>query len=575
MTFKHRLNRHVRGHRVASIAVLCLFAFTVAMSRVPVRKVSPKKMDEKVYLIHSDNLRYDMYGANPMAQIVKGHVSFSHKGGYLWCDSAYFYQNSNSVKAFGHVRFKQGDTLSLTCDRAFYDGQIQMLQARQNVVLKHLAQTLYTDSLDFDRLYDTAYFKEGGRLVDGKDRLVADWGEYNTKTRAAVFYYNVKLHTGSRLVTTDTLYYDAAESMAHVVGPSQITSGTNIINTTQGYFNTKTDSTQLYGRSTITDKEKTITGDTLLHNDKTGISHGYGNVVYIDNKNKHSLNCDELYYNDKTGYGYADRNLLGKEFSQGDTLYAHADTFKIYTFNINTDSMYRKVHAYHKVRAYRTDLQAVCDSLVFNTLDSCMTMYKDPIVWNTNRQVLGEVIKVYMNDSTIRYADVAGQALSVEMMPDSVHYNQIASKEMMAYFVDGNVRRTDAVGNVTSIYYPVDSKDSSITALNYMETDTMRMHISPQRQLQRIWASKSTGTAYPMTQVPPGKDKLTNFHWFDYIRPMDKNDIFEWRGKNSGATLKAQKRLEPPLQKLTSNVAETSPPARESMPDKQKTEKNE
>ena len=54
---------------------------------------------------------------------------------------------------------------------------------------------------------------------------------------------------------------------------------------------------------------------------------------------------------------------------------------------INTDSVYRKIHAYNKVRAYRTDVQAVCDSLVYNSLDSCMTMYKDPIVWNNNQTV--------------------------------------------------------------------------------------------------------------------------------------------------------------------------------------------
>lgn len=63
-----------------------------------------------------------------------------------------------------------------------------------------------------------------------------------------------------------------------------------------------------------------------------------------------------------------------------------------------------------------------------------MTMYKDPIVWNGNRQLLGEKILVFMNDSTVRFAHVIGQALSVEQMPDSVHFNQISSSEMKSYF---------------------------------------------------------------------------------------------------------------------------------------------
>ena len=126
------------------------------------------------------------------------------------------------MKAFGHVRFVQGDTLSLTAERADYDGQEQMMRARKNVVLKHRRQTLLTDSLDYDRLYQTAYFYEGGTLIDGKDRLVADWGEYNTETRQAVFYYHVKLRSKDRLVTTDTLHYDTQKSIAHVLGPSKI-----------------------------------------------------------------------------------------------------------------------------------------------------------------------------------------------------------------------------------------------------------------------------------------------------------------------------------------------------------------
>lgn len=124
----------------------------------------------------------------------------------------------NSFRAFGHVRFRQGDTLSLSCDNAWYDGEGQMMEARKNVVLRHRGQTLYTDSLNYDRLYNNAYFFKGGRLVDSRNKLSADWGEYNTDTREAVFYYDVQLHTPKNRVSTDTLYYDTRKSIAHIVG---------------------------------------------------------------------------------------------------------------------------------------------------------------------------------------------------------------------------------------------------------------------------------------------------------------------------------------------------------------------
>lgn len=545
---QHNINKN--GHRIFFILILCLFGFCLVQAMQAPRKKHKKRPEgERVYLLHADELRYDMFGRTPDAQIVKGKVSFMHQGGHLTCDSAYFYQGTNSVKAFGHVHYRQGDTLSLTCERAEYDGMMQMMHARRNVVLHHRRQTLKTDSLDFDRLYNMANFFDGGTLIDGKDRLVSDWGEYHTETREAKFVFNVKLRSGKDVVTTDTLYYDVPTSTAHMVGPSKIVSGSSVVHTADGYYDTKTDKAKLFGRSTLVDKDKSITGDSLYYV-KNGESTGYGNVVYVDKKNKNSLTCNYLRYNEKTGMGFATKRPVAIDYSQKDTLWMHSDTMRIYTYHINTDSVYRKVHAYPHVRAFRNDMQAICDSLVFNSKDSCMTMYKDPVIWNANRQMLGEEIRAYMADSTIRFAHVIGQALSIEQMPDSVHYNQITSSEMKSYFEKGEMKMTEAIGNVQTVYYMTNDKDSSLVGLNYLETDTMRMYLGAARKLDKIWTNKFTSTMYPITQVPPAKYKLPNFAWFEDLRPTDKNDIFVWRGKSSGTELKSIKRHEAPLQSL-------------------------
>ena len=547
MTNENQVKRYVLWNRIILLVIFCI-GFSGVLTISSARKKT--KQDSRVYLIHADELRYNAYGAYPPAQIVKGRVSFRHQGATLTCDSAYFYQDLNSVKAFGHVHYRQGDTLSLDCDHGDYDGQEQMMRARKNVVLKHRRQTLYTDSLDYDRLYSNAYFFEGGRLIDGNDRLSSDWGEYNTELRQAVFYYNVRLTNGQRLITTDTLYYDTNSSTAHVTGPSKITQGKSTIDTDDGFFNTKTDQAQMYGRSTIVNDQKTITGDSLYYDDKTGQSEGFGNVIYVDNLNKNELQCGHLTYNEKTGYGFATIDALVKDYSQKDTLYMHSDSMKVFTFNINTDSVYRKVHCYNKVRAYRTDVQAVCDSLVFNSLDSCMTMYQDPIVWNLGRQLLGEEIRVYMNDSTVRMTHVIGQALSIEKVDEDQHFNQISSKEMQAYFENGVIRNAISIGNVCTVYYPIEEKDTSIIVMNYTETDTLKMFFSQQRKLEKIWMPAATGTWYPLTQIPPEKLLLPQFVWFEDIRPRDKDDVLEWRGKSEEEKLKVVERHTAPLKTI-------------------------
>ena len=539
--------RYICGHRTIIVVVLCLFELCLVSRSIA---GTGKKADEKVYLVHADELRYDQYGPVPDAQIVKGRVHFTHKGSSLWCDSAYFYQQSNSVKAFGHVRYVQGKEVSLKADRAAYDGIRQLLEARNNVVLTHGNKILYTDSLDYDRFNDYAYFFEGGRLVDGKDRLVSDWGDYNLKTREATFWYNVKMRSGDRTVTTDELHYDTQKSLAHVVGPSKIIQNGSVINTSDGYFDSKSDRAEMYGRSTVVDKDKEITGDSLFYNKRTGLARGLGNVVYVDKRNRNQLTGQRLIYNEKTGYGFATGHALVKDYSQEDTLYMHADSMKVYTFNINTDSMYRKVHCFNHVKVYRQDIQAICDSLVFNSQDSCMTMYRDPIAWNGTRQILGEIIKVYMNDSTVREAHVINQALSVERIPGEKYFNQLSSKEISGYFIKGKIRRVFASGNAKAIFYPIDDKDSTLQGHIYIETDTIKMFISPERKLEKIWTPKNTGVMLPMTQIPAEKLKLPEFAWFEELRPTDPEDVFYWRGKDEGSALKVIKRHEAPLQKI-------------------------
>ena len=518
----------------------------MVLAMTPARKRAPrqrKPQDKRVYLVHADRLYYDQY-RNGDAQVLVGNVHFRHVGANLYCDSAHFYEASNSFEAFGHVKMQQGDTLRLTSDYAYYDGNDQLAQARYNVVLKHRKSTLYTDSLDYDRMYSFGNFFEGGKLVDGKSVLTSDWGEYHTDTKMAVFYYDVRLKDDDMYLVTDSLYYDTQTSRAHILGPSSITSGTSHIYSEDGYYNSKTKETELYGRSILRDQGKKLVGDSVFHNGLTGTNHAYSNVIYTDEENRNMMTGDYCEYNDSTGYAMATRRARVIDYSQQDTLYMHADTFKIFTYNIRTDSVYRVIHAYNKVRAYRRDVQGVCDSLVYHSKDSCMTMYRDPIVWNMNQQLFGEEIRVYMNDSTIDWAHVTGQAFSAEQMPDTVHFNQVSSSDMKAFFQQGEIREAQAIDNVLVVYYPVDESDSTLIGLNYTETPLLKMFLA-NRKMQRIWMEKPTGTLYPMTQIPPDKYFLPKYAWFDYIRPLDKDDIFNWRPKKAGSELKEQKRRQP------------------------------
>jgi lipopolysaccharide export system protein LptA len=503
----------------------------------------------KVYLLHSDMLRKQQFGPIPDAQVLTGNVEFRHDSVYMYCDSANFYDKENRFEAFDNVKMVQGDTLFLYGDYLDYDGNTQMARVRNlgktQVRMENRKTTLLTDSLNYDRLYNVGYYFDGGTLMDEENVLTSDWGEYSPATKVSVFNYDVKLVNPKFTLTGDTLRYHTDTKVADIVGPSDIVSDETHIYSESGNYNTSTGQAELLDRSVLRNGNKNLTGDSLYYDRNKGYGEAFNNILFTDTVQKACMTGDYGFYNELTGYAYATKRAVGIDYSQGDSLYLHGDTLQMYTFHLDTDSMYREMRAYHKVRFYRTDLQGVCDSLVFSTKDSVLTMYTDPILWNENQQLVGEEILVYMNDSTIDWAHINGQALSIEEL-DSIHYNQVSGKEMKAYFLNGEIHQVDVDGSVRVVYYPME-KDSTLMFMNVSETSLLNVYLKDRKMYKMVMSPKSTGTLYPMENLPKDKMRLDQFVWFDYIRPLNKDDIFDWRPKHADQVLKKSKRGVAPL----------------------------
>lgn len=512
----------------------------------PAQHAKPEP-EERIILKHADNLRFN---ENEMqsAQRLSGNVVLMHKGMTMFCDSAMLYEQSQTFDAFGHVKIVQGDTLTLTGDRLHYDGETLIAEMRFNVIMTHRNQKLYTDSLYYDRLYNMGYYEEGGKLIDGKNQLTSDWGEYHTDTRQATFNYNVELINDRFKLITDTLHYDTQTKWAEVVGASNIYSNADTLYTEHGFYNSDNEQVKLYKRSKAYGRNRIMEGDTVYYDKKTGVMEAFQNVSCLDEKNKNLLTGDYAWYNELTGEAIATKNALARDFSQGkDTLYFHADTLHMYSYNLETDSAYRVLLAYFHARAYREDVQAVADSMVFHSAQKKITLFRDPIAWSDQRQIVGEEINVYLNDSTIDSVYVDRQALMIEKL-DSTHFNQVGAQQMRTYFVKGEVSENRAVGNVMVVNYPLE-KDSTIIYQNYVETAEARMFMKD-RKLKKIWAPASHGFFYPIGMAPAERTRLEGFAWFDYIRPISPDDVFKWRGKKAGTALKPSIRREAPLQNL-------------------------
>ena len=480
--------------------------------------VPPKKT--KVYLIHSNTLSFDK-AVKPDAQILNGDVCFRHDSSYMYCDSAYFFEQTNSLEAFSNVRMEQGDTLFVYGDYLFYDGNTQVAYLRENVRMENGQVTLFTDSLNYERIPNIGYYFEGGLIVDSLNQLSSFYGQYSPETKLAVFNDSVQVENPDFTLYSDTLHYDTESKVATILGPSVIVSDSGTIHTSRGWYDTVNNTSLLLDQSQVESGEKILIGDSIFYNRDTGMGEVYGNMSLIDTAQHVTLQGEYGYYNEQTGYAFATDSARFLEYSQGDTLFLHADTLQMVT----VDSVYREIKAYYGVRFYRIDMQGVCDSMQFNTRDSVLYMYTEPVLWNEQYQLYGDTIAIYMNDSTIEYAHVIQFAFAAQHV-DSSYYNQLKGNDLKAYFEGQAVHQIDVAGKAESIFYPLE-KDGAKVGMNETKSGFLTIWVKDNKlDKLKIWPSP-VGSMTPIPDLKPDQKMLKDFYWFDYLRPKNRDDIYE------------------------------------------------
>ncbi len=505
------------------IALLSGFCFSIARAQ----EHSPDSVRKsKVRLEHTDIQSFNK-NINDQRQVLTGNVVFRHDSSYMYCDSAYFYEQDLSLEGFGRVRLEQGDTLFVYGDYLFYDGNLELAQIRRNVRMVNIQKDtseviLYTDSLDYNRQTDIGYYFDGGRIVDAENELVSVYGQYSPGTKIAVFNDSVRLTNPNFILYSDTLEYSTETKVATILGPSVIESDSGVIYSSRGWYNTQENTSLLLDRSEVLSGNRFLTGDSLVYDKGIGIGKAFGDMSIRDTAQKMILTGHYGYYEEMTDYAFATDSASAIEYSQGDTLFLHADTLELVTI----DSTSRILRAFMGVRFYRFDIQGICDSMRFNTKDSILYMYGNPVLWNEGQQLFGDTIIIYMADSTIDHVHVPTSAFVVQEVSPG-YYNQLSGNDLKAYFKGKDIEHIDIDGNAESIFYPLE-KDSSMVGLNYTQSSYLSIWFE-EGKLDRlkIWPSP-TGKMVPIPDLTPEQKTLKKFAWYGDLRPTDRHDIFRF-----------------------------------------------
>ncbi|MEM7106326.1 MAG: OstA-like protein [Bacteroidota bacterium] len=554
--------------------ILCLLTVLVNIDQAysQVYFTEPDTTGKQVIIDSSRVLRF----INGVKQLV-GEVALRQDDARMFCDSAAIIENN--VRAYGNVIIQQGDSVFVFSDTLFYYGDTRLSTLLGEVVLTDSVQTLYTERLDYDLNTKIGNYQTGGQLVNKSTVLKSARGYYHVNEKQAYFSEAVEVVDTNYTLSTDTLKIDTETQITTFLAPTSIVTSDYQIYCEEGFFDTQNnyaefeknarylkdeqegtaekiiyygdedrvalvggsqikeegrtmqaestdydaenEVTYLTGNVVIQDSVQTIKADTLKHFGTTNKSIATGNVIVINEEEEFTVYCETGEYNDETGYLKASGRPYMVTLVDGDSLWLSADT--LYSFKDQEKDSFRILIADEDVRMFKADLQSISDSLIYSTKSETFRFFENPVLWSDTSQFTADTITVYMVDKVINRINLYQNAFIINTN-DSVFFNQVKGREIIARFSDNELRRMNVLGNGESVYY-VEDDGGAYVGVNKTICSEMLVYFGNNKVGKITFYQQPQATIYPMGQVGHRALRMEGFKWLENKRPKSKDDL--------------------------------------------------
>jgi lipopolysaccharide export system protein LptA len=438
---------------------------------------------------------------------------------------------------------------------------------------------IYTEAGFYDIVNKNARFTKNPQYLKGSQKAWAEQMRYDGALKQVILIGRAHFKDDDTDATADIIRHTDATEITVLEGHAYIRDKDRVITGNSVTYDAKNGTYSTRGRSHIVDGTQVLDADRVDYDKSRDLGTASGNVVWQDTTEHITVVCHFAEHSKKKNYLKASggngpqgqgRPLLIK-LIDGDSMYVSADTLMslqradlpaalsdstaaavpdsaavamrdtVLTapVPILPDSLVaarkdslgteapadssRIILAFHEVRIFKSDLQAVCDSLTYTTSDSLFKLYGKPVIWSdTSQFTAGTVLMQLANDKIDRI--FLNLNSFIVNSPDDVFFNQIKGKNSIAFFEEGELRRVKVVGNAESVYYARDDDEAYIGVNKIVCSEMMIMFGDNKVEGIRFYAEPAANL-FPMKKADHNALKMPGFSWQIRRRPTSLDDL--------------------------------------------------
>ncbi|MBR9922274.1 MAG: hypothetical protein GYB31_15660 [Bacteroidetes bacterium] len=472
--------------------------------------------------LKSDTLQYQ---TREKVVTFLGPTLITQNDARIFCESGNYFLGTSTAVFRGNAQYRTEETLA-EADVIRYEGDSKTVYLDGNAVFEEDGKTAKADLIRYDEANDVAYLEGNASYIDEEQNIAADSITYDrandlyaTRGRGVISnppqileadLVDYDKTTGLGIATGNVIWRDTSAALTIICNQANYDESSNYLKATGGRN----------GRPLLISE---VEGDSLFMSADTLVSLeiiGAMKEEILPDSTKVEPQGDSL-TTDSIGIIPAEDILTDTTLQLIDTTLAISDSLLAKPTGPDTT---RLLLAYNNVRLYKSNIQAVCDSLTYNTTDSLFQFFQEPVVWSDTSQFSADTIRMQMaNDEIDRI--FLNQDAFILNSPDEIYYNQIKGRDMIAYFDSSELRRMRVEGNAESVYYGLDSENAYL-GVNKTLCSEMLLYFGNNQVKSITFYAQPKGDFIPMRKADHEGLKMDGFNWQAERRPGSREDIY-------------------------------------------------
>ena len=490
-----------------------------------------------------------------------GNIQLNKNKSKLFTDTLFYDMNKKMATYKDGGIFYSGET-QLSSKSGSYNTASYLAAFKDSVIVIDTDFALRADTLTFDTEKEILYFHAPTRLKTDSADIYTESGFYETLTGKADFIQKAQYKKGNETAIADTIRLIEDQKKYFLLGNAILSDSLRLATGNVIVFSEISDQLDIFGSAHYEDYEKMqdIKADSIRYNKKEGTYTTRGRSLISDPPQ--FLEADQVDYQESTGFGLAFGHIIWRDTSENITLYSDSllyqkdkEYFKAYNKGkerplmivlLDNDSLFLSANtlfsirpdttgldstrifvANEDVRVFKSDLQAVCDSLAYNPTDSLISMFKNPVAWTDTSQFSADTLILTNGKTGIKEINLSGNSIIINEL-DSIFYNQIQGRTIDAFFIEKNLNQMTAKGNAEVVYY-IKDEENAYVGVDKTSCGLMNIYFGNNEVEKIVFYVKPKTQVIPMLKAEHLKIRLSGFRWNEEAKPKFPKDVLNVR----------------------------------------------